>query len=82
MICGVFEDFILQVLCVAAVVSTIIGLINEGWPIGMIEGVSILVAILIITVVTVSQDYAKEKQFQKMMETDDIKNATIIRGGN
>jgi len=82
MICGVFEDFILQVLCAAAVASTIIGLINEGWPLGCIEGTSIIVAILIITVVTVSQDYAKEKQFQKMMETDDIKSARIIRNGN
>ena len=81
MICGVFEDFILQVLVAAAIASIIIGLINEGFPLGLIEGTSIIVAILIITVVTVSQDYAKEKQFQKMMETDDIKNARIIRNG-
>jgi Ca2+ transporting ATPase len=82
LICGVFEDFILQVLVAAAIVSTIVGLINEGWPIGAIEGVSIIIAILIITVVTVSQDYAKEKQFQKMMETDDIKTARVIRNGD
>lgn len=63
MIWGVFDDFILQVLCVAAVVSTIIGIYNEGWELGWIEGTSILIAIVIITVVTVSQDYAKEKQF-------------------
>ena len=63
MICGVFEDFILQVLVAAAIASIIIGLINEGFPLGLIEGTSIIVAILIITVVTVSQDYAKEKQF-------------------
>lgn len=82
MICGVFEDFILQVLVAAAIASIIIGLINEGFPLGLIEGTSIIIAILIITVVTVSQDYAKEKQFQKMMESDDIKNARLVRNGN
>ena len=81
MICGVFEDFIILVLCAAAVVSTIIGLSTEGWPIGAIEGLSIIIAIVIITVVTVSQDYAKEKQFQKVMEADDIKSAVVIRNG-
>jgi len=30
MICEVFEDFILRVLCVAAVVSTTLGIIQNG----------------------------------------------------
>ena len=30
MICEVFQDFILQVLCVAAVVSTVLGIVQNG----------------------------------------------------
>jgi len=82
MIKGVFDDFILKLLCAAAVVATIIGMINEGPKYGWIEGCSILIAIIIITVVTVSQDYSKEKQFQAMMELDDIKSAFVIRNGH
>ena len=71
MICGVFEDFILQVLCVAAVVNTLIGVWEHGWENGWIDGASIMIAILIITIVTVGNDYAKEKQFQKLMSKSD-----------
>jgi len=31
MICEVFDDFILRVLCVAAVVGTTLGVIKDGW---------------------------------------------------
>ena len=60
---NVFEDFILKVLCVAAVVATIVGIYNDGFSIGWIDGVSILVAIIIIVIVTVGNDLAKEAKF-------------------
>ena len=60
---NVFEDFILKVLCVAAVVATIVGIYNDGFSIGWIDGVSILVAIIIIIIVTVGNDLAKEAKF-------------------
>ena len=60
---NVFEDFILKVLCVAAVVATVVGIYNDGFAIGWIDGVSILVAIVIIVVVTVANDMAKERKF-------------------
>jgi len=63
MICEVFEDFILRVLCVAAVVSTTLGIIQNGWAHGFQEGAGIVIAILIIVLVSVVNDYAKEKQF-------------------
>ena len=56
LIVNVFEDFILKVLCVAAVVAMVVGIYNDGWALGWIDGVSILVAIVIILIVTVAND--------------------------
>lgn len=55
-----FEDFILKVLIAAAAVSLILGVINEGWARGWIEGVSIFIAIAIILIVNTSQNYLRE----------------------
>lgn len=63
MLCEVFEDFILKVLCVAAVISTSLGVIKDGWAHGFQEGMGIVFAILIIVIVSVGNDYAKEKKF-------------------
>lgn len=59
--CENFEDFILKVLIAAAAVSLVLGVINEGWKKGWIEGASIFIAIAIIVVVTTSNNYVKEK---------------------
>jgi Ca2+ transporting ATPase len=82
MICAVFDDFILKILIAAAIVSMAIGIYNEGLETGWIEGTSILVAILIITVVTVSNDYSRQAQFLEIMKKDDIKTCRVIRQGN
>jgi len=58
-----FEDFILQVLCVAAFVTLGIGIWKDGLSHGWIDGTSIVVAIIIITAVTAGNNYVKEKQF-------------------
>jgi Ca2+ transporting ATPase len=63
----VFEDFILKVLMVAAVVAMVVGIYNDGFAMGWIDGVSILVAIVIIVVVTVTNNMAKESKFQELM---------------
>ena len=42
--------------------SSVIGVIENGWS-GLVEGVSIAVAIVIITFVTAINNYSKEKQF-------------------
>ena len=47
----------------AAVVATVVGIYNDGFSIGWIDGVSILVAIIIIVIVTVGNDLAKEAKF-------------------
>lgn len=63
LIANVFDDFILKVLCVAAVVAMVVGIYNDGWSLGWIDGVSIIVAIFIIVIVTVANDMAKEAKF-------------------
>lgn len=57
-----FEDTILKILIAAAVVSLIVGVIQNGFG-GLIEGSSILVSIVIIVVVTSVNNWIKEKQF-------------------
>lgn len=76
-----FEDFILKVLMAAAAVSLVLGIINEGWAKGWIEGVSIFVAIFIIVSVTTTNNYIKEKQFQELQNKQDVTSARVIRNG-
>ena len=58
-----FSDPMLKVLLVAAFVSLVIGVVNDGWESGWIDGSSIFFAVFIITSVTAGNNYAKEKQF-------------------
>ena len=81
MVCEVFEDFILKVLCVAAVVSTTLGVIQNGWAHGFQEGAGILIAIVIIVIVSVGNDYQKEKQFQELMAKSDVCGIRVLRNG-
>ena len=55
-----FDDPINRVLIAAAIVSAITGLIQDGFPKGLVDGVSILVALAIIIVVGSSNNYASE----------------------
>jgi len=62
MIGEAFEDTILQILIAAAIVSTVVGVIKDGM-IGLVEGGSILIAIVIIVGITTGNNYKKERQF-------------------
>eukprot|EP00611_Tribonema_gayanum_P005272 TRINITY_DN1450_c0_g4_i1.p2 TRINITY_DN1450_c0_g4~~TRINITY_DN1450_c0_g4_i1.p2 ORF type:complete len:241 (+),score=79.77 TRINITY_DN1450_c0_g4_i1:236-958(+) len=76
-----FNDTILQVLIVAAVVSLIIGIITEpghGW----IEGTAILIAVFIVAIVTATNDYSKELQFRALEKTsEESERALVLRNG-
>jgi glucan phosphoethanolaminetransferase (alkaline phosphatase superfamily) len=52
----------------AATVSLAIGVWKEGWASGWYEGVTIYLAVVIITFVTAMNDYIKDKQFRKLMD--------------
>lgn len=76
-----FEDPMLKILCVAAVVSLTLGIAMEGLAEGWIEGFSILLAVIIITVVASGNNYVKEQQFRKLNEAASKKNINVVRNG-
>jgi len=57
-----FEDTCVQILVGAAFVSIGLGIYQDGWR-GIFEGLSICIAIVIITAITAVNGYVKEKQF-------------------
>lgn len=56
-----FDDTIVRVLCGAVFLSLIVGPIAEGWPLGVVEGIGIIIAIIVIIAVTVGNNLIKEK---------------------
>lgn len=72
----------LRVLCLAAVVSLILGIATEGLAHGWMEGTSILVAVVIIVTVTSGNNYVKQQQFKKLNAIAAKKNVNIYRNGN
>ena len=75
-----FHDPINVVLCVAALVSIVIGVIKEGMPEGLTEGLSIMIALVIIFVVNSANNYASERQLAKMVKACDDKKIKVWRG--
>ncbi|CAK74066.1 unnamed protein product (macronuclear) [Paramecium tetraurelia] len=73
-------DTMLQILIVAAIVSTILGIIEgEG---GWYEGLTIFLAIFLIIGITAGNNYAKERQFAKLQSKLDEGNVQVKRGGS
>lgn len=75
-----FEDTTIIVLVVAAVVSLAVGVYEDpskGW----IEGAAILSAVLIVALVTATNNYNKEAQFRKLNAVKDDVSITAKRDG-
>jgi len=63
------EDPMLIILIVAAFVSIPVGMYENDWEAkGALEGIAILIAVLIVTVVSAYNDWAKEQEFKKLQE--------------
>lgn len=71
----------LRILCASAIVSLVLGIATEGLAEGWLEGASILLAVILIVSVTSTNNYLKEKQFQKLNAIATQKNTNVIRGG-
>lgn len=69
----------LRVLCVAAVVSLVLGIATEGLEHGWMEGTSILLAVVIIVTVTSGNNWIKEQQFRKLNAIASKKNVNVVR---
>ena len=65
-----FDDTINKILLGAAIISIVIGLIREGIS-GLIDGISILFALLIITIVNSANNYQSEKKLRDLLALND-----------
>lgn len=64
----------------AAIVSVVIGLVKEGFPEGLIEGTSIIIALLIIIVVNSGNNWIAERQLAGLVKLQDIMEVPVLRG--
>jgi Ca2+-transporting ATPase len=67
-----FKDPINIILLVAAIVSLAIGILKNGFPDGLIDGASILVALLIIIVVSSGNNYMSERRLAKIVASSNV----------
>ena len=65
----------------AATLALIIGVVQHGWKSGWVEGIAIYAAVTIIVGVTAGNNYAKEKQFQKLVSKATEDYIPAFRGG-
>lgn len=66
----------------AAIVSIIIGLVQHGFPAGLIEGVSILIALNIIISVNSVNNYFSEKRLADLVKLSDEMMVTVYRNSS
>lgn len=77
-----FNDTINLILLAAAVVSVVIGLIKEGWPRGLIEGISIMIALVIIITVTSANNWVSERQLADLIAHQELQEIPVYRGSS
>jgi calcium-translocating P-type ATPase len=72
------NDTTMIILCASAVLSLVIGMVKGGeWY----EGVAILMAVVIVTLVTAVNEYQKEQQFQDLNKVKEQITSRVVRGG-
>jgi len=81
MITEQFEDKMLRLLCIASIVSILIGIMEEGIAEGWYDGGAILLAVCIIVSVTTFNNYMKEKQFRKLNTERENRTVSVRRKG-
>ena len=74
-------DQMLQILLLAAVVSTIVGIIQEGLSTGWIEGLTIFLAVFVVVSISSYINYSKDQQFHALNEENNKKNVPVRRNG-
>ena len=81
-----FNDKVIILLTVAAVVSLALGIYQSvekigGESIQWVEGVAIIVAIVIVVTVGAANDWQKERQFVKLNKKKESRNVKVVRSG-
>lgn len=77
---GSFDDETLQILIAAALVSLAVGIYDDPAT-GYVEGLAILTAVLVVSVVTATNDYQKETQFRALNKANEDVQVVLIRDG-
>jgi P-type Ca2+ transporter type 2C len=75
-----FEDTTIIVLVIAAVISLAVGMYEDpkkGW----LEGCAILFSVMLVAVVTATNNYNKEQQFRKLNAIKDDGKIGVLRDG-
>lgn len=72
-----FEDPIIKILIVAAIIAIAVGLTNGHY----LEGVGIVVAILLATVMAFINEYKASKEFELLNSVNDELHVKVIRNG-
>jgi Ca2+-transporting ATPase len=75
-----FDDPINCILLGAAIVSIVIGLVKNGFPKGMIDGVSIIIALLIICVVNSVNNWISERRLAALLNSSKVQEVAVHRG--
>lgn len=78
---GCFDDLTLRILCVAAVVSLIIGVATEGFDDGWYESGAILTAIVIVVAITTANEHSQAEQFRNLFKRSQDKKVKVVRDG-
>ncbi|EPS64491.1 hypothetical protein M569_10290, partial [Genlisea aurea] len=60
------QDTTLMILAVCALVSLVVGIATEGWPLGAHDGLGISASILLVVLVTATSDYRQSLQFKDL----------------
>lgn len=75
-----FDDPINVILLVAAIVSIAIGLFKDGFPRGLIDGVSIIIALMIIIIVNSVNNYISEMRLAALINSSNVQEVAVHRG--
>lgn len=89
LIWAAYNDHVLFLLTGAAIISLALGLYQtfgtkhsaDNPPVEWVEGVSILVAIVVITLAGAANDYQKEFKFRKLNKKQQDRNVWVLRSG-
>lgn len=73
-----FDDPIIRILIIAAVVAIAVGMVDGSY----VEGIGIVIAILLATVLAFVNEYKAEREFDLLNKSSDENPVTVLRDGN
>ncbi len=73
-----FDDPIVRILVIAAVIAVAVGMVDGSY----VEGIGIIIAILLATVLTFANEYKAEREFDILNKTSDENPVKVLRDGS